>query len=101
MLFRKLCVGLGILAVSFGTIAATLPQDADNLSFEEIKKIVNGLELKREDCNIPTLMDLTSRILYLLNEEKITLEASEPYTKKIGEQMKSCRKARLQTNIFK
>ena len=86
-LLTSLCFSLNCMAA--------LPSDPKQLSFEELVKVVDEFQLRREDCQVLLLTGMSNRFLNLIVTKKIPSKQASPYVTKVNQQLKDCKKARL------
>lgn len=72
-----------------------LYQNASTLCYPEISKVVEKLEIKKEDCNSSYLHSLIAKLSKLQQEGAITPEQKRTLMSPLVKQVDQCRKNRL------
>ena len=91
--FIVLCLFSLCCEANAGTLA--LYQAASTLSYADISKVVERLEIKKEDCNSSYLHSLMAKLSKLQQEGVITFDQKRALRSPLVKQVEQCRKNRL------
>lgn len=82
------------LFASYDCLAA-LPEHPEQLSYEQLTRIVDDFQLRKEDCQLFLLQDMNNVFLKLMIDKQVPKKQGMPYAKKIAHQIMECKKAHL------